>query len=157
GAGASTERLMLWAMLFACAGMATMSLPRSRQAEGVKLVWTFAPRERGAIISSPTVQEDRIYVAAIQEAGFSNYVVVYCLNRAMGEALWHFDDDGAMQQVFSSPCLAAGRLYVGEGLHENRGCKLYCLDASTGRKLWHFETASHIESSPCIADGKVYV
>jgi outer membrane protein assembly factor BamB len=61
-----------------------------------------------------------------------------------------------MQQVFSSPCVAAGRLYIGEGLHENRGCKFYCLDAATGHKVWHFETASHIESSPCVADGKVY-
>jgi outer membrane protein assembly factor BamB len=81
---------------------------------------------------------------------------VYCLNGETGEEIWRFDDDGAMQRVFSSPCLAGGRLYIGEGLHENRGCKFYCLDAATGHKLWHFETASHIESSPCVADGRVY-
>src|SRR5205807_2793390 len=36
------------------------------------------------------------------------------------------------------------------------GCKLYCLDADTGAKVWDFQTASHTESSPCVAGGWVY-
>src|SRR5205814_1193228 len=35
-------------------------------------------------------------------------------------------------------------------------CQFYCLDAADGHKLWQFETAGHIESSPCVADGKVF-
>jgi outer membrane protein assembly factor BamB len=152
----STERVLLWALTLVCIAMAAMSFPVSMQADGLKLVWTFEPKERGAIISSPTVQENRLYAAVIQGTGFSTYGVVYCLNRETGEEVWQFDDDGAMQQVFSSPCVAAGRLYIGEGLHENHDCKFYCVDAATGQKLWHFQTTSHIESSPCVADGRVY-
>jgi outer membrane protein assembly factor BamB len=102
------------------------------------------------------VYGDRVYVAAIHSAGLSSYGAVYCLDRPSGAVLWKFDDDGDMQQVFSTPCLADGRLYIGEGLHENRGCKFYCLDGNTGQKLWHFETTSHTESSPCAAGGRVF-
>src|SRR5262249_19155973 len=36
-------------------------------------------------------------------------------------------------------------------------CRLYCLDAKTGKKLWEFQTASHTESSPCVAGDRVFV
>src|SRR5207302_8287917 len=77
--------------------------------------------------------------------------------RATGKAVWKFDDGGKMQHMYSSPCVAGGRLFVGEGMHANFVCKLYCLDAATGRKLWDYRTSSHIESTPCAAGGRVYV
>jgi outer membrane protein assembly factor BamB len=69
--------------------------------------------------------------------------------------IWRFDDDGEMKAVFSTPCIADGRLYIGEGFHQDSNCKLYCIDEATGKKLWDFPTASHTESSPCVANGKV--
>jgi outer membrane protein assembly factor BamB len=151
-----TEGVMLWTFALACVSIGALSVARPAAAAIGTLVWKFEPKEHGAIISSPAITEDRVFVAAIAGSGFSTYGVVYCLNRVTGEEVWRFDDDQAMQQVFSSPCLHAGRLYIGEGLHENRGCKFYCLDAATGHKLWEFETTSHTESSPCAADGKVF-
>lgn len=148
---------MLGTSTFAFAAIAVASLARSPQTEGVRLVWTFEPSAKSAMISSPALDEHCIYVAVIEGSGFSDHGVVYCLNRESGKELWRFDNDGAMQRVFSSPYLDGGRLYIGEGLHENRGCRLYCLDAASGRKLWDFETASHTESSPRVDDGKVYV
>ena len=56
----------------------------------------------------------------------------------------------------STPALAAGRLYVGEGLHEDADCRLYCLEAATGRELWSFAARSHVESSPRVAGGRVF-
>jgi outer membrane protein assembly factor BamB len=41
-------------------------------------------------------------------------------------------------------------------MHGNHVCNFYCLDAASGRERWHFETSDHIESSPCVADGKVF-
>src|SRR5262249_2531711 len=72
---------------------------------------------------------------------------------------WKFnnnDDLVLMKQGFSTPCLADGRLYVGEGFHQDKECRLFCLNADTGAKIWEFETSSHTESSPCIVNGKVY-
>ena len=113
-------------------------------------------RRSGAIISSPVVAGDRVYVAIIRDVGLSARGAVYCLDRDTRRVRWQFDDDGRMQHTYSTPCLADGRLYVGEGMHANHVCKFYCLDAASGRKLWHFETEGHIESSPCVADGRVF-
>jgi outer membrane protein assembly factor BamB len=152
----AVEPIMLWALVFACAGLGASSLPRPAASEGVRVAWVFEPSEPGAFLSSPRIAGDRIYAAAIHGRGRLPFGVVYCLDRNSGECLWKFDDDENLQQVFSTPCLADGRLFIGEGLHENHGCKFYCLDAVTGRKLWDFETPSHTESSPCVAGDWVY-
>ena len=71
---------------------------------------------------------------------------------------WAFNDDNShgMKPVFSTPCFADGRLYVGEGFHEHSACKLYCLSADKGDLLWEKKTAGHTESSPCAAEGRVF-
>src|SRR5438132_730008 len=131
--------------------------PKPPPGEPVTVLWTFEPPERGAIISTPAVTTDGdVYVAAIHDAGLATFGAVYRLDRETHKVVWKFDDDGAMQHMYSSPCLAGGRLYIGEGMHANNVCKLYCLDVVTGRKVWHFLTSGHIESSPCVAGGKVY-
>lgn len=132
-------------------------LQRDRPAaDTVSVVWTFEQVESGAIISTPVVTEDCIYVAAIRDNALNPSGVVYCLDRRRGTVRWTFDDEGTMKHTYSTPCLADGRLYVGEGMHGNDVCKMYCLDAATGRKLWEFITGGHIESSPCVVGGAVY-
>jgi eukaryotic-like serine/threonine-protein kinase len=152
--------LLMLAMLFAavtfgCAARTVpVLLPGTPEAD--KVIWTFEQIERGAIVSSPRLAGDRVYVAAIRDAGLSTTGAVYCLNRDTGKLVWQFDDDGQMQQMYSSPCIAHGKLYIGEGMHANQVCKFYCLDADSGKKLWQCVTGGHIESSPCVADGNVF-
>ena len=121
-----------------------------------QVVWSFEQAESGAIISTPVVTEQWVYVAAIRDSAFRPAGVVYCLDRHSGKVRWKFDDDGGMKHTYSTPCLADGRLYVGEGMHGNDVCKMYCLNATSGRKLWEFTTGGHIESSPCVAAGAVF-
>jgi outer membrane protein assembly factor BamB len=122
----------------------------------VEVVWAFEAQQRGAIASTPAVAGDRVFIAAIHSTTFRNAGAVYCLDRATGKPVWRFDDRGAMQHMYSSPTLADGRLYVGEGMHANFTCKLYCLDAGTGKRLWDFAAQGHIESTPAVVEGKVY-
>jgi outer membrane protein assembly factor BamB len=161
-----TEGLILWTMvlastLFAAAWpappptLAGSFQQSSRQS--VKKVWVFMPPQRGGMIVSSCLKEGgRVYVAAAHKQGAQFFGTLYCLDARTGKIVWAFDDDGDMKQVFSTPCIADGRLYVGEGFHENKACKLYCLEARTGKKLWDFATDSHTESSPCVAGGKVF-
>jgi outer membrane protein assembly factor BamB len=89
---------------------------------------------------------------------------VYCIAAEItaegvpaGSRLWSFSDGGSLKAVFSSPAVADGRLYVGEGYHQDQHCRLFCLDARGGdRPLWTLRTASHVESSPTFADGLLY-
>ena len=116
----------------------------------------FKAEEPGTLDSTPLVTADRIYAAVAHRSGFSAYGRLYCIDRASGKVLWKFDSDDEMKQVFCSPTLADGKIFIGEGYHQDSLCKLYCLDANDGKKLWDFKTKSHTESTPAVADGKVY-
>lgn len=151
-----TEVVLLGTMAFACAGFGATLLPRYRAA-GVDMAWAFEPIDRGTILSAPLVANGKVYVAAAHSAGLRSFGRLYCVHRITGEPLWTFDNGEDMKPVsISSPCLADGSLYIGEGFHQDSGCRLYCLDAETGTKRWDFETGSHVESSPCVAGGRVY-
>jgi outer membrane protein assembly factor BamB len=165
------EGVVLTALACAALGLGLTTLPRPAAggelvtaagdggiAEAVtppKLLWKFQPKDAGSIASTPLVAGDRVFVAAAHGSAFP-FGRLYCLNRATGKEVWSFDNDGEMKQVFSTPCLADGRIYIGEGFHQDRECRLYCVEAATGKKVWEFATTSHTESSPCVADGKVY-
>lgn len=155
-------RLRLEAWLLGLGGLAGLGLalfPRGSPAPIdpiPEVVWMFEAPRRGAFLASPLVTEDRVYASAAHDSAFRNAGAVYCLDRETGKEQWRFDDGGKMQHTFSSPCLAEGRLYVGEGMHANFVCKLHCLDAITGKKQWEFVAEGHIESSPCVAEGKVF-
>jgi outer membrane protein assembly factor BamB len=83
---------------------------------------------------------------------------VFCLDRHTGSRHWKFDAGEELKPVFCTPTVADGRVYFGEGLHTDSGCKLYCVDAATGKPVWQkpFETASHTEGTPRVAGGRVY-
>jgi outer membrane protein assembly factor BamB len=165
-----SEGIALWTMVFAAVGFAVTwprgGLSGSLETTGADAsaaayigeVWKFVPEGSGTIASTPLVDGDRLFVATAQSSGVFGkaFGKLYCLDSATGKKQWEFDDGGALKQVFSSPCLAEGRLYVGEGFHQDSECKLYCLDAATGQKLWDFPTKSHTESSPTVANGKIF-
>ncbi len=118
--------------------------------------WVFEPSgDSGLFVSTALVEGDRVYAAAAHPA--FKVGTLFCIDRDTGKEVWNFIDDGALKQMLSSPCLAEGRLYLGEGFHDDPRCKLYCLDPKDGKKLWEFETTGQTESSPCVAGGKVYV
>jgi outer membrane protein assembly factor BamB len=143
-------RLALFALTAALPGC--LRTPATGPAvPAVRLAWTFEPPARGAFCAGVLVEQRHVYAAAIEDGAFRPGTTVYCLERATRRVVWRFNDGGAMLHTISTPCLAGGRLYVGEGMHANFECKLYCLDAATGRKCWDFPADGHIESSPCVA------
>ena len=122
----------------------------------VRLAWKFDPGKPGGIAASPVVVAGRIYLAAIRDQGLSPGGAVLSLGLRDRKVAWSFDDKGAMLHTISTPALAGGRLYVGEGMHGNLPCHLYCLDTATGSRLWAYPAGGHIEAGPHVAAGRVY-
>lgn len=149
---ARTEVALLVALALGCVLSGVISIPPA----DVQIVWTFEAPDRGLIYSTPRVDGDQIFVSVAHTAGLKQFGAVYCLDRNTGKRIWTFNRAGKMKQILSSPALDSGRLYVGEGLHEDTDCGMYCLDASTGQEIWRFATKSHVESSPRVADGCVF-
>jgi outer membrane protein assembly factor BamB len=126
------------------------------EADPPRHLWTFRLPDKGAIDSTPLVAGRRVYVGAAHDSAFSPYGAVYCLDRETGEVLWTFHDGKKMKPVYSSPVLVDGRLYVGEGYHQDQFCKIYCLDPEKGEKVWEFGTYSHTESTPAVVGDRLY-
>jgi outer membrane protein assembly factor BamB len=170
----SSEGVVLWAMVPAClvlgygaaggvttggaGGGAVQGADARGGAKFLEATALFSPQGAGGgLYARPLIDGERVYAAgALTGALNSTFGAVYCVERSAGKLLWTFNNDGRMKQVLSSPCLADGKLYIGEGFHSDSGCRLYCLDAAGGKKLWEYKTESHTESSPCVAGGKVY-
>lgn len=173
-----TEGVILGVVLFVMVGLAAarpsgqgVSITSDSGAAGegrpvVRLVesqfqngkpWTavLAQNGGGLIVSSPRVVGDRLFVSVAHKKGFETFGAVYCLDRD-GKVVWTFDDDAEMKQAYSSPCVADGRLYVGEGFHDDQNCKVYCVNVADGTKRWHFPTKGQTESTPVVAGGKVF-
>jgi outer membrane protein assembly factor BamB len=114
------------------------------------LRWKFAAS--GAVVSSPSVAEGRVYFG-------SQDTYVYCVDAGTGAFIWKFK---ATARIASSPAVADGKVYIGpdDGI-------IYCLDAYNGSLLWstyaggyveaNFESAVNLRSSPTVTGGKVYV
>jgi outer membrane protein assembly factor BamB len=115
---------------------------------GPQLAWVFEAPRPGTIIAAPCVTPDAIYLAATQARGFDVTGAVYALDPATGRRRWTFDRDGWMLPSASTPLVAGGRLYVGEGMHGHTECRLQCLDPATGKALWEARAADHVEGGP---------
>lgn len=124
--------------------------------------WTFVGTEDGKAINgvfcaAPLVVGDRVYALAAQPASIGKSGTLYCIDRTTGKELWQFIGDGELKEGISSPFLADGKLYFGEGFHGDPGCKVYCVEADTGKQVWSFQTTNQTESSPVVVNGKVFI
>jgi outer membrane protein assembly factor BamB len=114
------------------------------------LDWKFSAE--GAVVSSPSVADGRVYFGSRDEH-------VYCVDAETGAFIWDFKTTAA---IVSSPAVVDGRVYVGPD-----DGTIYCLDAYNGSLIWatyaggyveaNFGAAVNLRSSPTVVGGKVYV
>ena len=172
----ASEGVALWAMLPACLilGCSTATVMPSgsaktggtaagedrHRAEYLKTEAVFAPvGTKGIIVARPLIDSAHYYLPTVTFGAFNtSFGNLYCVERSTGDVKWDFNtvNKAKLKKGYSSPCLANGKLYVGEGWHDDSGCQLYCIDPATGKQLWSHPTSSHTESTPCVVDGKVY-
>lgn len=122
---------------------------------GDKPRWTFQTAKGGLFISAPLIAGDKLFAASAHTT--FKFGTLYCFDLDKGTEQWTFEDDGDLKQVYSSPTLADGKLFIGEGFHEDPRCKIYCIDAATGAKVWSHQTTSQTESNPVAVGGKVFI
>lgn len=79
---------------------------------------------------------------------------IIALDRKSGQERWRFETE---DEVLSSPSIAQGIVYFGDGDFREPGGRIYALDLQTGRELWRIETPNRIWSDSVIANGVLYV
>lgn len=118
--------------------------------------WSFAG-EMKKFFSSPTIVGNRVYCTGSDYTALSNKGAVFCLDADTGALVWQSIPKD-FRATFSSPSVSGKYLVVGEGLHMTRDARVFCLDIEhEGKVLWSHATTNHVESSACIADGRVCI
>ena len=107
--------------------------------------------------SSPAVVGNRVYITSTDKGPLSDRGAIYCLDAETGALDWKSAPRGYLA-TFSSPSVSGKYLVVGEGLHQTKNARVVCMDVSQrGKILWTYETRSHVESTPCLDQDRVYV
>ena len=120
------------------------------------LLWAFEAPRPGSSVASPLVTADAVYLAAVHAHGFRLSGALYALDPETGKLRWTFNRDGLMLATASTPLLADGRLFFGEGMHANFHCRLYALDPVSRAEVWTFGVGDHIEGRPIADADTVY-
>ena len=124
------------------------------------LLWSYpanAPKSGQMFLdSSPTVVGETVFVGGYTEILAYRQGFLHAIHARSGKPLWKYD--AALRPVFSTPAVVDGKLYFGEGYHQDKNCRLFCFDAARGGEpLATYATSSHVESTPTIVDGRIYV
>ena len=105
-----------------------------------ELVWEYSVDN--SIGSSPTLLDNKVLFSS-KNGG------LYCLDEN-GGFVWEKNIGSSV----SSPSIYNERIFVGAGAFGGTG-KFYCFDKD-GTKLWEYETNGPVQSSPAVADDKLY-
>jgi outer membrane protein assembly factor BamB len=114
----------------------------------------------GRVMSNLALDGDRLVFGA--DIGGNNGSL-FCMNRHTGKLDWQLVAAGEppnfLKAVYCTPTIAGGKVYCGEGMHENKGCRLFCVNLATGALAWDppFKTKDgHTEGMPAVVGDKVY-
>jgi outer membrane protein assembly factor BamB len=143
-------------------GEPIVSGPASQPAAGLHaprfqaIRWQFSPKNlSGLIVAAPFVHGNDVYVAAAGPTFKQG--TLFCVDRHTGAQKWDFlGESGDLKQMISGPVVYDGKLYMGEGFHDDPNCRLFCVNAADGTLLWAFKTTGQTECSPCVSGDKVY-
>jgi outer membrane protein assembly factor BamB len=117
-------------------------------------------KSKDHFIASPVAYRDRLFVSGL---GFINTSNFYALDNTIKPAervVWRKGSPFLELPTVSSPAVLDGKMIFGDGMHQTNGAYLYCLVLDKGTPLWQLKvegTLVHLEGSPTIADGKVYL
>jgi outer membrane protein assembly factor BamB len=123
-----------------------------------KLLWHYNCENQ--FVSSPAIEGKRLYFSAL--GGF-NSGIFYALSTEIKPAsrvLWTKNPPYLGKPAVSSPVVADGLLFFGDGMHQTNGAMLYCVKGDTGLPMWKFDLPGelvHMEGAPTVDKGRVYM
>jgi outer membrane protein assembly factor BamB len=123
-----------------------------------KVLWVMESKEH--FIAAPVPHGEHLYVSGL---GAFNAPIFSCLSTApkpKERVLWSKSTPYPKLATVSSPGLSGGRLIFGDGMHQTDNATLYCMQQKDGMPIWQLYVPGklvHLEGSPTIVGGKVYI
>jgi outer membrane protein assembly factor BamB len=122
------------------------------------VLWAHKTQEH--FVAAPTPAGDRVFFTGL---GAFNVPTLYSLAadpKAEPRVAWSKTTPLLKLPSVSSPAVVDGKLIFGDGMHQTDGATLYCLRMDNARPLWQLHVPGelvHLEGSPTVADGRVYL
>jgi outer membrane protein assembly factor BamB len=140
------------------------NLQRTGNTDGVagpstpKVLWVH--RSQDHFIAAPVPAVDRVYVSGLGAFNVSTFAALSVDPKAAQRVSWSKTTPYLKLPTVSSPAVSDGKLVFGDGMHQTDGAILHCLRADKGLPLWQLPVPGklvHLEGSPTILDGRVYL
>jgi outer membrane protein assembly factor BamB len=111
-------------------------------------------------IAAPVPVGERLFVSGFSGFNVPGLFMLETAAQPKQRVAWSKGAPVLKLPTVSSPAVSDGRLVFGDGMHQNNGAELHCVAADTGRALWTLMVPGelvHLEGSPTIAKGRVYL
>src|SRR3954447_10617710 len=123
-----------------------------------KVLWVMKAKEH--FIAAPVVHKDRLFVSGLSFINTSVFYSIDTAGNAKQRVAWAKTAPLLELPTVSTPAITGNTLIFGDGMHQTNGASVYGLDLATGTPRWQYKvegTLVHLEGSPTVADGKVYL
>jgi len=122
-----------------------------------KILWTHESTDH--FISTGSPGDKALFVPAL---GTLNSGVISSLSIEKTPAkriVWSKSQPTLKLPTVCAPAIVAGKIYFGDGMHQNESPTMYCMDAASGASVWQLSIPGaliHLEGTPTVIDGKAY-
>jgi hypothetical protein len=111
-------------------------------------------------LASPVAGRGTVLLSSLGAFNASNVVALKTGAEEEKRVLWGKSTPYLKLPVASSPAISGPYVVFGDGMHQTSGAILHCLRADTGQMTWQYPVPGdlvHMEGSPTIAEGKVFI
>lgn len=123
-----------------------------------KVLWVY--RSTDHFVASPVVSGSSLYVSGLGAFNTTSFLALSTDSRATQRVTWSKATPYLKLPVASPPAVVGGVLIFGDGMHHTDGAVLHALRADNGSPLWQLPVPGqlvHLEDSPTIAQGRVFI
>ncbi len=122
------------------------------------VVWVHKSQDH--FIAAPMPFGDRLYISGLGPLMSTTFYGLELDPKAKERVGLSVKTPYLKLPTVSSPAVLDGKLIFGDGMHQTDGAILHCLRMDKGLPLWQYPvpgTLVHLEGSPTVTNGKVYL
>src|SRR6266849_2671249 len=123
-----------------------------------KVLWVHKSQEH--YVAALVPDGDKLFLSGLGAFNVSTFYELSTDPKAAQRAVWTKTTPYLKLPTVSSPALMDGKLIFGDGMHQTDGATLHCITVDKGLPLWQLRVPGdlvHLEGSPTLANGKIYV